>query len=154
TKTFAEVAQPALALLDRKEQDWHADLAKTLRRLIEAEKASPKDRRRGLRLIGDYFYRGPIAREIDQWSRDHGGLLRYPDLATHVTRVEEPASLSYRGHVVYKCGAWNQGPYLLQTLQLLEGFDLKKMGRNQPDCVHTAVEAMKLALADRDTYYG
>src|SRR5262249_42010168 len=60
---------------------------------------------------------------------------------------------TYRGHTVYKCGFWNQGPYLLQTLQLLEGFDLNAMGQNRPDTIHVIAEAMKLALADRDVYY-
>jgi gamma-glutamyltranspeptidase/glutathione hydrolase len=153
TKTFAEVAAPTLRLLDRKQKDWHADLARTLRRLIDAEKASA-DRRRGLRLAADYFYRGPLARELDAASQKaNGGLLRYSDLATHVTRIEEPVSVEYRGHTVYKCGPWTQGPYLLQALRLLEGFDLKAMGHNRPDTIHVTVEAMKLALADRDVYY-
>src|SRR5215813_14058560 len=152
TKTFAEVVAPTLRLLDRKQKPWHADLARTLRRLIDAEKASA-DRRRGLRLAADYFYRGPIAHEIDAWSRSNGGLIRYSDLATHVTRVEEPVCVNYRGHTICKCGVWTQGPYLLQTLQLLEGFDLKGMGHNRPDTIHVSVEAMKLALADRDVYY-
>src|SRR5262249_34814872 len=133
TRTFAEVAQPALKLLEAGTQAWHADAATTLRRLIEAEKASPHDRRRGLRLGADYFYRGPLAREIDAWMRANGGLIRYTDLATHTTRVEEPATVEYRGYQVYKCGFWNQGPYLLETLKLLEGFDLARMGHNQPD---------------------
>jgi gamma-glutamyltranspeptidase/glutathione hydrolase len=154
TKTFAEVAAPTLNLLDRHKQDWHADLAKTLRRLLEAERASPSDRSRGLRLVADYFYRGPLARELDAWSRANGGLIRYVDLATHVTHVEEPAAVDYRGFAVYKCGPWTQGPYLLQTLRLLEGFDLKSMGHNRPDTIHVTLEAMKLALADRDVYYG
>lgn len=153
TRTFAVVVAPTLRLLDRQEKDWHADLAHTLRRLIDVEKQAPTDRRRGLRLVADYFYRGPIAREIDAWSRGNGGLLRFSDLATHVTRVEEPARVDYRGHTVYKCGVWTQGPYLLQTLRLLEGFDLKALGHNRPDTIHVAVEAMKLALADRDFYY-
>ncbi len=153
TITFAEAAQPTLALLDRRQKPWHADLAVTIRRLIEAEKASPNDRKRGLRLVADYFYRGPIAKEIDAWCRQNGGLIRYTDLATHVTRIEDPLSVDYRSHVVYKCGVWNQGPYLLQTLRLLEGFDLKAMGHNRPDTVHVMAEAMKLALADRDVYY-
>jgi len=152
TKTFAEVVAPTLRLLDRKAKPWHADLARTLRRLIDAEKASA-DRRRGLRLVADYFYRGPIAHEIDAWSRANGGLIRYSDLATHVTRVEEPVCINYRGHTICKCGVWTQGPYLLQTLQLLEGFDLKGMGHNRPDTIHVSIEAMKLALADRDVYY-
>ncbi|MDR3637437.1 MAG: gamma-glutamyltransferase [Isosphaeraceae bacterium] len=153
TRTFAQVAAPALRLLDRGVKDWHLDLARTIRRLTAAEGDSPGERRRGLRLVADAFYRGAIAREIDDWSRTHGGLVRYTDLATHVTRVEEPVSSSYRGLTVVKCGPWTQGPYLLEALQLLEGYDLKAMGHNRPDTIHTTVEALKLALADRDTYY-
>ena len=153
TRTFAQAAAPMLRLLDRHEKAWHRDLARTIRRLIEAERASPADRRRGLRLVSDYFYRGPLAREIGNWSAANGGLLRYGDLARHVTRVEEPVQATYRGHLVHKCGPWTQGPFLLEALQLLEGFDLKAMGRNSPDAIHVTVEAMKLAMADRDTYY-
>lgn len=153
TRTFAEVAAPTLRLLDRHARDWHADLARTIRQLIDAEKVAQGDRRRGLRLVADYFYRGPLARELDAWSRANGGLIRFSDLATHVTRVEEPVRVDYRGHAVYKCGPWTQGPYLLQTLRLLEGFDLKALGHNRPETVHRAVEALKLALADRDVYY-
>jgi gamma-glutamyltranspeptidase/glutathione hydrolase len=153
TRTFAEAVAPALVLLDRGKKDWHPQLARTVRRLIEAEKAAASDRTRGLRLVGDYFYRGPLARELDAWSRANGGLLRFSDLATHVTRVEDPVSAAYRGHTVCKCGPWTQGPYLLETLQLLEGFDLKGMGRPSADLVHTTTEALKLALADRDVYY-
>ncbi len=153
TKTFAEVIAPTLRILDKKERPWHADLAATIRRMIDTEKASPNDRRRGLRLVADYFYRGPIAREIDAWSQENGGLIRYVDLATHTTRIEEPVTATYRGHTVYKCGIWTQGPYLLQTLQMLDGIDLKAMGHNSADAVHTQVEAMKLALADRDVYF-
>src|SRR5262249_21039762 len=153
TRTFAEVAAPTLRLLDRRRLKWHADLAKTLRRLIDAEKPSPRDRRRGLRLVPAYFNRGPLARELDTWSRAHGGLLRYSDLATHVTRVEEPASANYCGYTVYKCGPWTQGPYLLQTLRLLEGFDLKAKGHNRPETIQLTVEAMKLDLAARGVYY-
>ena len=153
TKSFAEVAEPMLELLDNGNRDWHPDLARTIRRLIEAERASGGDRVRGLRLVADYFYRGPIAEELDGWCRENGGLIRYTDLATHVTRVEEPVTASYRGHTVYKCGAWTQGPFLLETLQLLDGFDLASMKHNSADSIHVSVEAMKLALADRDVYY-
>jgi gamma-glutamyltranspeptidase / glutathione hydrolase len=154
TKTFEQVSAPMLRLLDRHRATWHADLGWTVRQLIDAEKGSPTDRSRGFRLVADCFYRGPIAREIDAWSREHGGLLRFSDLATHVTRVEEPVSIDYRGHTIYKCGPWTQGPYLLETLRLLEGYDLKAMGHNSPNAIHATVEAMKLALADRDVYYG
>ena len=153
TFTFTRAAAPLLRLLNRHEKAWHKDLERTLGRLIEAEKGSSGDRRRGLRLVADYFYRGPLAREIADWSLARGGLLRYGDLARHVTRVEEPVAVSYRGYTVHKCGPWTQGPFLLEALQLLAGFDLKAMGHNSPAAVHVTVEAMKLALADRDTYY-
>src|SRR5262249_13003283 len=133
--------------------EWHGDLGRTIRRLVEVEQASPTDRRRGLRLVADYFYRGPVAQELDAWSRTNGGLIRYTDLATHVTRVEEPACAAYRGYTVCNGGPWTQGPYLLETLELLQGFDLKGMGHNRPDTIHVTLEAMKLALADRDVYY-
>ncbi len=153
TRTFTQVVQPTLELLDRGGRDWFPDLARTLRRLVEAEAASGGDRQRGLRLVGDYFYRGPIAWELDAWCRENGGLIRYQDMATHVTRVEEPVAAGYRGHTIYKCGAWTQGPFLLQTLQLLDGFTLRDMKHNTADSIHVSVEAMKLALADRDVFY-
>ncbi len=153
SKTFAEVAEPTLKILDVGQKPWHKDLAVTLRRLIEAEKASPGDRQRGLRLVADYFYRGPLAREMDAWMRAHGGLIRFSDLATHATGIEEPLSIPYRGHTVYKCGFWTQGPSFLQMLRILEGYDLKGMGFNRPDTVHLLVETIKLGLADRDVWY-
>src|SRR5262249_43208629 len=76
------------------------------------------------------------------------------DLAAHRTRVEEPVTASYRGYKVYKCGPWTQRPYLLETLRLLEGYDLKKMGFGSADYIHVTTESMKLALADRDQFYG
>src|SRR5262249_23752950 len=111
------------------------------------------DRCRGLRRVADAFYRGPIARRIDAWARENGSLIRYVALATHATRPEEHVSLNYGGHTIYKCGAWTQGPALLEALQILAGFDLRGMGHNRPDAIHTIAEALKLALADRDTYY-
>ena len=163
TMTFAQVIAPTQALLRRPPRPaaWHADFARTLDTLVDAEvQAHPSgsalpagDRSRGLRLVADAFYRGPIARRIDAWSSAHGGLIRYVDLATHTTRVEEPVAVGYRGLTIYKCGPWTQGPYLLEALQILKEIDLQAMGHNRPDAVHTIVETMKLALADRDTYY-
>ncbi len=152
TISFADAAAPTLAILDRHEKPWHADLAKTIRYMIVAEVLAD-DRKTGLRRASDVFYRGHVAKSIADWCSANGGLIRYTDLATHVTRNEEPIAVPYRDHFVYKCGVWNQGPYLLQTLLMLEKFDLKKMGHNQPDTIHVMAEAMKLALADRDAYY-
>ncbi len=151
--TFTQAVAPTLDILSRRRYQWTRDLHRTLKQLVEAERKAGHDRRAGLRAVADHFYRGPVARAIDAWSRNHGGLLRFDDLATHVTRVEDAVTAEYRGHTVHKCGPWTQGPYLLQTLQLLEGYDLRKMGHLTPDTIHVCVEAMKLALADRDTYY-
>jgi gamma-glutamyltranspeptidase/glutathione hydrolase len=163
TMTFAQVIAPTRELLRKPARValWHADLARTLETLVAAESvAHPAsatgpggDRRRGLRLVADAFYRGPIARRIDAWSTAHGGLIRYVDLATHTTRVEDPVSIEYHGLTIAKCGPWTQGPFLLEALQILDGMDLKAMGHNRPAAVHTIVETMKLALADRDTFY-
>src|SRR5262245_15860313 len=136
TKSFAQVAGPMLALLDQKQKPWHADLAKTIRRLIDAEKEANGDRRRGLRLVADYFYRGPIAREIDAWCQKSNALVRYSDLAKHRTPIEDAVTAEYRGHTICKGGVWTQGPALLQTLQILEGFDLKSSGHNRPATIH------------------
>ena len=76
------------------------------------------------------------------------------DLAAHYTRIEDPVTVNYRGYTVCKCGTWTQGPYLNQALRLLEGFDLKAMGHLSADYIHVVTEALKLAMADRDTYYG
>jgi gamma-glutamyltranspeptidase/glutathione hydrolase len=162
TMTFADVVAPTLALLKNRgrPEPWHADLSKTIGILVDAEAVARSGsisaahaRTRGLRLVADAFYRGPIAYRIDAWSRQNGGLIRYVDLATHTTRLEEPVATTYRGLTVCKCGAWTQGPYLLEALQILEGFNLTAMGHNQPDSVHTIVETLKLAMADRDTYF-
>jgi gamma-glutamyltranspeptidase/glutathione hydrolase len=167
TMTFAQVVAPTRELLRHRPRPeaWHADLGRTLATLVDAEAqaqtapplggtAPPSvDRARGLRLVADAFYRGPIARRIDAWSRANGGLIRYTDLATHTTRIEEPVAVGYRGLSVYKCGSWTQGPYLLESLEILGGLDLRAMGHNRPQTVHTAVEALKLAIADRDTFY-
>jgi gamma-glutamyltranspeptidase / glutathione hydrolase len=162
TRTFEQAAQPMLRILDRHGKEWHADLAVNIRKMIAAEKSpgvvsgpstAPHDRRRGLRLAADCFYRGSIAHDIDVWSSANGGLIRYNDLATYSTRIEEPASVDYRGYTVCKCGPWTQGPALLQSLRLLEGIDVKSLGQGSPDYIHQVTEALKLALADRDIYY-
>jgi len=151
--SFTEVSIPMLRILDRGEEEWHLRFAKTIRRLVEAEKGAD-DRIEGLNLVANYFYRGPIAKEIDQWSRDNGGLIRYNDLAKYTTRIEKPVTITYRGHTICKCGPWSQGPVLLQNLRLLEGYDLARMGHNSADYIHVITEAMKLSYADRDVYYG
>jgi gamma-glutamyltranspeptidase/glutathione hydrolase len=152
TLTFAAAAGPAMGLLHSEKLQWHTDLAATMTQLIDAEKAAG-DRAAGLRAVADCFYRGPVAAALDKWSRANGGLIRAEDLAAHVTRIEEPVMVDYRGFTVCKCGPWTQGPCLLEALKIIEGFDVKAMGRQSPEAVHVTVEALKLALADRDVFY-
>ena len=135
-------------------RSWYSDLAGTMKRLIEAERMKQGTREQKLQAVADRFYRGDIADELVDWYIERGGFLRKRDLANHVTHVENPVAITYRGYTVYKCDTWTQGPYLSQTLRLLEGYNLTKMGFLSPDYIHVVVEAMKLALADRDEYYG
>jgi gamma-glutamyltranspeptidase / glutathione hydrolase len=131
----------------------NTDFAHTLRRLAEAEKDA-KSREAGPKMARDRFYKGDIAREMAQFSEQNGGLLRFEDFAGYSAKVEEPVSLNYRGYEVYKNPSASQGPAELFALNILERYDLKAMGHNSADYIHTSVEAMKLAMADRDTYLG
>ncbi|MCA9263025.1 MAG: gamma-glutamyltransferase [Planctomycetales bacterium] len=154
TFSFAQVVAPTLEILDQHEQPWHADLARTLRKLIDAEKRQEGERVAKLQAVSDCFYRGEIADELEQWYIAVGAFLRKSDLAHHRTLIEEPVSTDYRGYTVHKCGPWTQGPVLCQTLQLLERFSLKDLEHLSADYVHVVSESLKLALADRDEYYG
>lgn len=129
-------------------------LADTYQALASAEATSGGGREPRLQAVFDMFYKGDIATEIDRYSQANDGLLRRSDLEGYDTRLEEPASLDYRDTTVFKCGPWNQGPVMLQALAILENFDLKGMGHGSADYLHTVVEAIKLAYADREQYYG
>lgn len=133
------------------------DLARTLRAMAAEEAKALKggaSRQAAIDAVRDYFYRGAIARKIDEFSRANEGLLRYEDMAAFRLIPEEPVSTTYRGVTVYKPAFWSQGPTLIETLNVLEGYDLGSMQHNSTRYVHTVVEAMKLGYADRDTYYG
>jgi gamma-glutamyltranspeptidase/glutathione hydrolase len=131
------------------------DLARTLRKLVEAEKENAgKGRHEALKAVRDRFYKGDIARAMAKFSEEQGGLFRYEDFAAYTDKVETPVSVGYRGYQVYKNPSANQGPTELFTLNILEGYDLKKLGHNSPDYIHTSIEAVKLALADREKYLG
>src|SRR6201991_4500161 len=135
-----------------------ADLARTLREIVRAERLTSKgmrnNRHAGLMAARDYFYKGPIARRIGSYMQANGGLIAAEDFARFQAKVGEPVETDYRGYQVYKAGFWTQGPAFVETLNLLEGYDLKKLGHNSPAYIHTLTEALKLALADRDRYYG
>ena len=131
------------------------DLARTLRNLVEAEQANKaKGRHEALRAARDRFYKGDIARELASFSEASGGLFRYDDFAEYTAEVETPVSIDYHGFRIYQNPSASQGPTELIALNLLEGFDLKTLGHNTAEFLHTSVEAMKLAMADRDKYLG
>lgn len=154
TMSFEQVIAPALKLLDEGGENWYPNLAATFRKLISTEKETMGTREEKIRAARDRFYKGDIADELNNYYISSGGFLRKSDLEKHITKVEEPVTINYRGYDVYKCNTWTQGPVLLQSLKLLENFNLKSMGFCSPDYIHTTVEAMKLAYADRDKYYG
>ena len=133
------------------------DLAATLRKLVETEKQAlkaGKNRKQAIMAAYDRFYKGDIAREFARGSQEVGGLHTVEDLANWRVYLEEPVSTNYKGIEVYKLTHWVQGPVLLQTLNILENFDLKSMGYNSARYIHTVYQAMNLAYADRDFYYG
>jgi len=107
-----------------------------------------------LKAARDRFYKGDIAREMAKFSEENGGLFRYDDFAEYSAKIETPVSVDYRGYQVYKNPSASQGPAELIALNLLEGYDVKKMGLNSPDYIHTSIEAIKLAMADREKYMG
>ena len=134
-----------------------SDLAATLRKLIEAEQQAlkrGKNRKEAIYAAYDRFYRGDIAKELVRGAREQGALLTEDDLGAWKVKLEEPIKTTYRGVEVYKLTTWTQGAALLQALNILENFDLKAMGFNSARYMHTVYQAMNLAFADRDFYYG
>ncbi|MDF1502422.1 gamma-glutamyltransferase, partial [Roseisolibacter sp. H3M3-2] len=132
-------------------------LAATFRKLVEAERAARRagrDRKAAIYAAYDRFYTGDIARDLVAAVREDGGLFTLRDLATWKVKIEEPVSTTYKGIEVYKLPIWQQGPAMLQALNILEQADLKAMGYNSPRYIHAVYQAMSLAFADRDFYYG
>lgn len=154
TMSFEQVIAPTLTVLDTGAESWYANLAVTLRKMIETERSTSGTREQKIKAARDRFYKGDIADELNNFYISSGGLLRKEDLESHTTTVEDAVSVQYKGYTVTKCNTWTQGPFLLQSLRLLENFDLKSMGFFSADYVHVVTEAMKLAFADRDKYYG
>lgn len=133
------------------------NLARTLRAIVAAEKASfakAHDRAAAIRAGRDAFYKGDIARRIADADRAAGGVFTYDDLASYHGGIEKPVATNFHGFDVYKAGAWNQGPALLETLNILEGVDLKSMGSGSANYIHNVHEAIKLAYDDRNAYLG
>ncbi len=133
------------------------DLSATLQKLVDTEAmalAEGKNRKQAIYAAYDRFYKGDIADEYCRGSQEQGGLHTKADLAGWKARIEEPVMTDYRGIEVYKLTHWTQGPAMLQTLNLLEPLDLQAMGYNSARYIHTLYQAMNLAFADRDFYYG
>src|SRR6516162_1316493 len=130
-------------------------LAHTLKLMVEAERAAAgKGRRAGIMAARDRFYKGDIAHDMVAFLQEHQAPFELADFSEFFAKLEEPATTNYRGYQVYKHGFGSQGPVMLEALNILENYDLKAMKHNSADYIHTLVEALKLAYADRDTYYG
>ena len=133
------------------------DLLATLTKMVAAEQDAlrkKKTRAQAIMAANDRFYKGDIAKEFVRGSKEQGGLITMDDLAKWKPVEEEPMQVNYNGIDVYKLQQWTQGPSLLQSLNILENFDLKKMGYNSTQYIHTIYQTMNMAFADRDFYYG
>ncbi|HEX9513899.1 MAG TPA: gamma-glutamyltransferase [Puia sp.] len=133
------------------------DLLETLTKMVEAEQDAlkhKKTRKEAIYAAYDRFYKGDIAKEYVRGCQEQGGLITMEDLAAWKPIEEEPTHVNYKGIEVYKLQQWTQGPAMLQSLNILENFNLKDMGYNSTRYIHTVYQAMNLAFADRDFYYG
>jgi gamma-glutamyltranspeptidase/glutathione hydrolase len=131
------------------------DLAQVLKTMVRAEeRARGRGRSAGLQASREAFYSGEIAHTIVKFSEQVGGLLTLEDFASYHSKLEAPVKATYRGIDVYGHQTWSQSATLLQALNILEGFDLRSLGHNSPAYIHVLTEALKLAMADRERYYG
>ncbi len=132
-----------------------ADLGRTLAYLADEDRAARRRGRvAGLQAAREAFYRGDVAAAIARYHAEESGLLSREDLAEFRVGFEPPCHTAFHGYEVWTCGFWCQGPVLLQMLNVLAAFDLAALGHNSPDYIHVVTEAMKLAFADREAYYG
>ena len=163
--TTGEVYYPDGLVPEVGEVFRNPDFAEMLKTMCRAEQAAAgKGRVAGIEAARDAFYKGPIAERIVAFIHDnpvedasgaaHTGLLSYEDMADWRAELEEPVTYNYRGLDVSKCPSWTQGPVFLQQLAILQGYDLRALGHNSPDYLHTIAESAKLAFADREAYYG
>ncbi len=129
-------------------------IAQTLRNLAQAEIEAEGNREEGIRAARDCFYRGEVAQTIADCSQSVGGILDLESLADFEAKYETPIKTSFLGHEIHGQRTWTQGAVLLQTLNILENFDLRAMGHNSAAYIHTVSQALNLAFADRQTYYG
>ena len=133
------------------------DLAKTLTAMSKAEqdaRAHGASREQGLDAVRDYFYKGPIADAIAAFHKEKKGLITKEDLAHYTGHWEKPLSGKFREYTIYSNQTWNQGAVVPMVLQLLEGVDLKSMGHNSPEYIHTVLQAIEVCMADREAFFG
>lgn len=152
--SFEDVLAPTLSLLHKGGKEWYPDLEKTLTLLAEAEKNQQGSRVEKLQAVSDRFYRGDITDSLDRWYRSEGGFLTKHDLAAHRTTIEEPVVIQYKDYTIFKCNTWTQGPFLLQSLKMLELYNMDQYPHLSADYIHLVTEIMKLGFADRDHWYG
>ncbi len=122
--------------------------------LAREEAKAGGTRENGIQGAFNAFYKGDVAREMVSFVTDRGGLLQRSDFDKFEVRIERPVSINFQGIDIYKCGPWNQGPAMLQALSILKNIPLKTLRHNSAEYVHVVVEAIKLAFADREQYYG
>ena len=150
----AEIFMPEGKPLQFGQMVVQKDLAHVFRQIVEVERGNAHKGREGaIRAARDFFYKGEIAEKMVRFSQQQDGLLSMEDFAQFSVQVEKPEVGTYKDYTLYTCGPWSQGPSLIEILQLLEGFDLKGMGHNSPQYIHTLIEAIKLAFADRHDYF-
>ena len=131
------------------------DLAETIRKMVRVEREGKfSGRDEALQAARDEFYKGEIAKAILDYHRKNGGLLRREDLENYRSPIEEPLRTTYKDYEIYSCRPWCQGPVLLQALNIVEGFDLKALGHNSLEYIHSITEALNLVYSDREHYYG
>jgi gamma-glutamyltranspeptidase/glutathione hydrolase len=143
--------------LHHKDRFRQPDLARTLGEMTAAEARTLEgggSRSEGLKAVRDYFYRGPIAEAISRLHREEGGLITKEDLADYTGYWEGPLSGRFGSYTIHANRTWSQGAVLPMLLQLLDGIDLRSMGRESPRTVHTVIQAIELAMADREAYFG
>ena len=131
------------------------DLARVWHNMIEVERSNASKGREGaIKAARDYFYKGDVAERMIEYSRQQDGLLSMEDFSDFAAKIEKPEMGTYKEYSVYTCGAWCQGPSLIQIFNILEGFDIQAMGHNSAQYLHAYLEATKLAFSDRHSYYG
>ena len=130
-------------------------LANTLRAMLPGSgNGHALSRVEGLQRAREVFYHGPVAQLIADSVASVGGIITADDLAAYRSQYEMPVKTTFHGYEIHGQDTWTQGPMLMQTLNMLENFDLKSMGHNSPQYIHTVIEALKLAFGDREAHYG